>query len=114
MALVITWRNPFPSVRTESTVRRALHDRFGTLYVVTGPDATQDYFELFPGGGATSSDKRWPEEVESGRMPSRLPTECRPCEREDNNGTTQEENGDSLVCGRDTGKQSHEAEDPGA
>lgn len=53
MALVITWRNPFPAVQTDSEVRRVLQDQLGVLYVVTGSDATQEYFELLP-GGATS------------------------------------------------------------
>jgi hypothetical protein len=30
MALVVTWRNLFRSVRAESNVRRVLQDRFGT------------------------------------------------------------------------------------
>ncbi|HET7206967.1 MAG TPA: hypothetical protein VFI95_10355 [Terriglobales bacterium] len=50
MALVITCRNPFPAVQTESEVGRVLQDQLGVLYVVTGSDATQENFELLPGG----------------------------------------------------------------
>jgi hypothetical protein len=113
MALVVTWRNLFRSVRAESNVRRVLQDRFGTLYAVTGPDVTQEYFELYQ-GGATASDERWLGEVEVSRGPARVPTECRPCEREYGSGTSEEENSDCVVCKFDTGKQSHEAEEPGA
>ena len=69
MALVITWRNPFPPAHAEKEVRRFFEDRFGTLYVVTGPDATQECFELNP-GGATGSGHRWLETVEAGSMPA--------------------------------------------
>ena len=65
MALVTAWRNPFPPVRIERKVQRLLKDQFGTLYVVTGPDATQEYFELYQ-GGATRSDERRLGEAEPG------------------------------------------------
>jgi hypothetical protein len=69
MMLVIAWRNPFPPAHAEKEVRRVPGDQFGTLYVVTGPDATQECFELHP-GGATRSDQRRPETADAGRMPA--------------------------------------------
>ena len=68
MTLVITWRNPFPPVRTEKQVRRFFEDRFRTLYMVTGPDATEECFELNP-GGAASSDQRL-EKLEASSLPA--------------------------------------------
>lgn len=69
MMLAITWRNPFPPAHAEKEVRRFFEDRFGSLYVVTGPDATQEYFELNP-GGATRRDQRWLKTAEAVRMPA--------------------------------------------
>src|SRR5262249_51772631 len=51
--LVITWRNPLPPTRAEGRVRRAIDDRFGSVYLVTREDATQQPFELYPGGRTT-------------------------------------------------------------
>ena len=72
MALVIAWRNPFPPNRSEKEIRRFFEDRFGTLYAVTGPDATQACFELNP-GGAARNDQRL-EESEAASMPACQPT----------------------------------------
>jgi hypothetical protein len=56
MPLVIAWRNPLPPVRAERKVRRVGGDQFGTVYLVTAPDATQEAFELYPGGGTKSGE----------------------------------------------------------
>jgi len=58
MSLVIAWRNPRPLARTERKVRRVAEDQFGTVYLVTEPDATQETFELYPGGGTKSDELR--------------------------------------------------------
>jgi hypothetical protein len=56
MQLVITWRNPRLLARIERKVQRVLEDQFGTVYLVTEPDATQETFELYPGGGMKSDE----------------------------------------------------------
>jgi hypothetical protein len=56
MSLVISWRNPLPPARAKRKVRRVIEDRFGSVYLVTQPDATEESFELYPGGRATVDD----------------------------------------------------------
>jgi hypothetical protein len=76
-----------------------MEDRFGTVYLVTESDATQETFELYPGGGTKSDElRRGVAEVGSTLASS----------------TTQEENSDGVICGYIAGKQSQEAADPGA
>jgi hypothetical protein len=97
MPLTITWRNPLPPLRVERKVRRVVEDRFETVYLVTGPDAMQGSFELYPGGRTKTDDQRR-DVVEAGSTVA--------------SSSTQEENGDGVFCGYVAGKQSQEAADP--
>jgi hypothetical protein len=98
MSLVIAWRNPQPLARTERKVRRVVEDRFGTVYLVTEPDATQETFELYPGGGMKSDELRRGVVETGSTLASR---------------TTKEETRGDIVCGNVAGKH-QEAADPGA
>ena len=55
MSLVIVWRNPIPPARAERKVRRVVEDQFGTLHLVTDPDAVE--FELYRGGGTNVTSR---------------------------------------------------------
>ncbi len=48
MKLEIVWRNPILLAKIQQTVQRVRTEQFGTLYVVTNPDTTQE-FELILG-----------------------------------------------------------------
>jgi hypothetical protein len=39
-------------------VQRVVEDQFGTVYQVTDSDATQETFELYPGGGMKGDELR--------------------------------------------------------
>jgi hypothetical protein len=80
-------------------MQRVVEDQFGTVYLVTEPDATQETFELYPGGGMQYDEPRRGV-VESGSTLAGV--------------TTKEENSDGVVCGYFAGKQFPEAADPGA
>jgi hypothetical protein len=62
MSLVIAWRNPLPPARAERKVRKVVEDELGTVYLVTGPDATQESFELYPSGGTKGGAAEVPAE----------------------------------------------------
>jgi hypothetical protein len=90
MSLIIAWRNPLPPARAERKVRRVVEDRVETVHLVTGPDATQESFELYPGGRTKSDDLRR-DVVEASSMLG--------------SSRTQEENGEGVVWGCVAGKQ---------
>jgi hypothetical protein len=74
-----------------------VEDRFETVYLVTGPDATQESFELYS-GGRTKSDNLRRDVVEASSMLA--------------SSTPQEEDGDGVVWGCVAGKQCQEIADP--
>ena len=97
MSLIIAWRNPLPPARAEKKVRRVVEGRSETVYMVTGSDATQESFELYPGGRTKSEDLR-KDVVVAISMPA--------------SSTTQEESGEGVVWGWVAGKQCQEIADP--
>jgi hypothetical protein len=56
MSLVISWRNPLPPARAKRKVRRVIKDRFGSMYLVTQPEGTEEAFGLYLGGRTTVDD----------------------------------------------------------